>query len=186
MSTPQTDPGAERDVDLARWRAALGRQWWILALGIVAGAIVGGALLPEWRKRLSGNPAARAEPGVLTERLAGPQLHVESARDQHPRHAGRNSRQGRGAGTRAGGPVARPREHGDGQHRRRLHCDPWLGPDPDHCPTSEGQGRRGGCERTRGDHREGEHWPLRHPVDHDAPRGSGRAIKRNSRTSSSR
>src|SRR5277367_4758440 len=42
MSTPETDPGAERDVDLARWRGALARGWWIVALGAVAGIIVGG------------------------------------------------------------------------------------------------------------------------------------------------
>jgi uncharacterized protein involved in exopolysaccharide biosynthesis len=42
MSTPELDPGAERDVDLARWRAALARRWWILAAGIVGGAILGG------------------------------------------------------------------------------------------------------------------------------------------------
>jgi capsular polysaccharide biosynthesis protein len=42
MSTPSIDPGAERDVDLARWRAALGRRWWIVAAGAVAGVVVGG------------------------------------------------------------------------------------------------------------------------------------------------
>ncbi|HWB22127.1 MAG TPA: hypothetical protein VG652_04510 [Gaiellaceae bacterium] len=42
MSTPETDPGAERDVDLARWRGALARRWWIVAAGAVAGIVVGG------------------------------------------------------------------------------------------------------------------------------------------------
>jgi capsular polysaccharide biosynthesis protein len=42
MSTPENDPGAERDVDLARWRAALARRWWIVAVGAVAGIVVGG------------------------------------------------------------------------------------------------------------------------------------------------
>jgi capsular polysaccharide biosynthesis protein len=42
MSTPQTDPGTERDVDLARWRAAITRRWWIVAAGAVLGIVVGG------------------------------------------------------------------------------------------------------------------------------------------------
>jgi capsular polysaccharide biosynthesis protein len=42
MSTIASDPGAERDVDLARWKAALGRRWWIVAVGVVAGIVVGG------------------------------------------------------------------------------------------------------------------------------------------------
>src|SRR5579872_685062 len=33
---------AEREVDLSRWRAALVARWWIVAAGLVAGAIVGG------------------------------------------------------------------------------------------------------------------------------------------------
>jgi capsular polysaccharide biosynthesis protein len=42
MSTPSTDLGAERDVDLARWRAAIARRWWIIAAGAVVGIVVGG------------------------------------------------------------------------------------------------------------------------------------------------
>jgi capsular polysaccharide biosynthesis protein len=41
MST-QIDPEAERDVDLARWRAALAARWWIVAAGVIAGVILGG------------------------------------------------------------------------------------------------------------------------------------------------
>jgi capsular polysaccharide biosynthesis protein len=41
MST-QIDPEGERDVDLARWRAALAARWWIVAAGVVAGVILGG------------------------------------------------------------------------------------------------------------------------------------------------
>ena len=40
MTAPQ-DPGAEREVDLARWRRALVALWWIPIAGLVAGAIVG-------------------------------------------------------------------------------------------------------------------------------------------------
>jgi uncharacterized protein involved in exopolysaccharide biosynthesis len=42
MSTTSIDPGAERDVDLARWRAAIARRWWIIAAGAVIGIVVGG------------------------------------------------------------------------------------------------------------------------------------------------
>jgi capsular polysaccharide biosynthesis protein len=35
------DPDAERDVDLARWGRALIRRWWILAAGLVIGAVIG-------------------------------------------------------------------------------------------------------------------------------------------------
>jgi len=38
------EPGAERDVDLARWRGALARRWWVPLAALVAGAIVGGLL----------------------------------------------------------------------------------------------------------------------------------------------
>ena len=36
-----TEPGAEREIDLGRWRQAAVERWWILAAGLVAGAIVG-------------------------------------------------------------------------------------------------------------------------------------------------
>src|SRR5947209_3101347 len=39
MSAPELD--AEREVDLARWRAAVARRWWIVVAGLVAGAILG-------------------------------------------------------------------------------------------------------------------------------------------------
>jgi capsular polysaccharide biosynthesis protein len=36
------DPGAEREIDLARWKQAAIERWWVVAAGIVAGIIVGG------------------------------------------------------------------------------------------------------------------------------------------------
>jgi uncharacterized protein involved in exopolysaccharide biosynthesis len=38
------DAGAEREVDLARWRAALAARWWIPLAGLVLGAIAGWVL----------------------------------------------------------------------------------------------------------------------------------------------
>ena len=35
------EAGAEREVDLARWRRAVVRLWWLLAAGLVIGAVVG-------------------------------------------------------------------------------------------------------------------------------------------------
>jgi uncharacterized protein involved in exopolysaccharide biosynthesis len=44
MTAPRTfDFDAERDIDLARWRRALVRLWWIPVAGLVAGAILGAA-----------------------------------------------------------------------------------------------------------------------------------------------
>ncbi len=40
-SLPDSTLDAEREIDLARWRAAVGRFWWLLAAGFVAGAIIG-------------------------------------------------------------------------------------------------------------------------------------------------
>jgi uncharacterized protein involved in exopolysaccharide biosynthesis len=39
MTAP--DLNAEREVDLARWRAAVARRWWLLLVGLVLGAILG-------------------------------------------------------------------------------------------------------------------------------------------------
>jgi capsular polysaccharide biosynthesis protein len=36
------DSGIEREIDLARWRRALARRWWIAAAGVVVGLVVGG------------------------------------------------------------------------------------------------------------------------------------------------
>ena len=36
------DPGAEREVDLGRWKQAAVEYWWLVAAGIVAGIVVGG------------------------------------------------------------------------------------------------------------------------------------------------
>jgi uncharacterized protein involved in exopolysaccharide biosynthesis len=36
-----SDLGAEREIDLARWREALRLRWWIVAAGLVAGLLVG-------------------------------------------------------------------------------------------------------------------------------------------------
>ena len=41
MSAPQSNLDAEREIDLARWRAALRRLWWLVAAGLVAGAVIG-------------------------------------------------------------------------------------------------------------------------------------------------
>ncbi|HVV58104.1 MAG TPA: Wzz/FepE/Etk N-terminal domain-containing protein [Gaiellaceae bacterium] len=43
MTTPRQSPDldAEREVDLGRWKDALLRRWWLVALGLVVGAIVG-------------------------------------------------------------------------------------------------------------------------------------------------
>ena len=38
---PAPDPDAEREVDLARWRRAVVRLWWLPVGGLVLGAIVG-------------------------------------------------------------------------------------------------------------------------------------------------
>jgi uncharacterized protein involved in exopolysaccharide biosynthesis len=40
-SAPQSGLDAEREIDLARWRAALTRLWWLVAAGLVVGGIVG-------------------------------------------------------------------------------------------------------------------------------------------------
>lgn len=40
MTAPQ-DPGAEREVDLARWRRSLAALWWLPVAGLIVGAIVG-------------------------------------------------------------------------------------------------------------------------------------------------
>ena len=37
-----TDLGAEREIDLSRWRDALVNRWWLVAAGLVAGILVGG------------------------------------------------------------------------------------------------------------------------------------------------
>src|SRR5437879_2356627 len=36
-----TDLGAEREIDLSKWRDALVRRWWVAAGGLVAGVLVG-------------------------------------------------------------------------------------------------------------------------------------------------
>jgi hypothetical protein len=36
-----TDAGAEREIDLGRWKQAAVERWWLVAAGLVAGAIVG-------------------------------------------------------------------------------------------------------------------------------------------------
>jgi uncharacterized protein involved in exopolysaccharide biosynthesis len=40
-SAPQSGLDAEREIDLARWRAALTRLWWLVAAGLVVGGIIG-------------------------------------------------------------------------------------------------------------------------------------------------
>jgi hypothetical protein len=41
MSAPQSNLDAEREIDLARWRTALVARWWLLAAGLIAGAVIG-------------------------------------------------------------------------------------------------------------------------------------------------
>jgi uncharacterized protein involved in exopolysaccharide biosynthesis len=42
MSTARTpDLDAEGEVDLSRWRSAVAARWWLLAIGLVAGAVLG-------------------------------------------------------------------------------------------------------------------------------------------------
>jgi uncharacterized protein involved in exopolysaccharide biosynthesis len=40
--TPTADLGAEREIDLRRWRDAILARWWFVAAGLVAGLIIGG------------------------------------------------------------------------------------------------------------------------------------------------
>jgi uncharacterized protein involved in exopolysaccharide biosynthesis len=40
-SAPQPGLDAEREIDLARWRAALTRLWWLVAAGLIVGGIIG-------------------------------------------------------------------------------------------------------------------------------------------------
>jgi uncharacterized protein involved in exopolysaccharide biosynthesis len=40
-SAPQPGLDAEREIDLARWRTALTRLWWLVAAGLVVGGIIG-------------------------------------------------------------------------------------------------------------------------------------------------
>src|SRR5712671_4577292 len=37
-----SDLNAEREIDLGRWKQAVIERWWILAAGLVAGAVIGG------------------------------------------------------------------------------------------------------------------------------------------------
>src|SRR5579862_6775211 len=41
---PATDLDAEREVDLSRWWTALVARWWIVAAGLVVGAVIGGII----------------------------------------------------------------------------------------------------------------------------------------------
>jgi capsular polysaccharide biosynthesis protein len=44
MSGVDPDIGSEREIDLARWRAAIVARWWIVAAGLLAGAVIGAIL----------------------------------------------------------------------------------------------------------------------------------------------
>ena len=44
MSGADPDIGSEREIDLARWRAAIVSRWWIVAAGLLAGAVIGAIL----------------------------------------------------------------------------------------------------------------------------------------------
>jgi capsular polysaccharide biosynthesis protein len=39
-----TDPGAEREIDLGRWKQAAVERWWLVAAGLVAGVVIGALL----------------------------------------------------------------------------------------------------------------------------------------------
>ncbi len=39
---PAPELDAEREVDLSRWRSSLVGRWWLVAAGLVAGAVIGG------------------------------------------------------------------------------------------------------------------------------------------------
>ena len=41
---PATDLDAEREVDLSRWWTALVARWWLVAAGLVVGAVIGGII----------------------------------------------------------------------------------------------------------------------------------------------
>src|ERR1700750_2128464 len=43
MTAPRTDSLEEREVDLARWRRAVVRYWWLPVAGLVLGAVCGTA-----------------------------------------------------------------------------------------------------------------------------------------------
>src|SRR5207244_2679778 len=44
MSQPAFDPEAEQEVDFGRYWRLLAERWWLVAVGIVAGAVIGYAL----------------------------------------------------------------------------------------------------------------------------------------------
>ncbi|MBV8080622.1 MAG: hypothetical protein JO186_09665 [Actinobacteria bacterium] len=64
MSTVPYD--AEREVDLSGWRAALVERWWVVAAGLVAGAIVGGIVSLSggsvWQASVELSPAQAFSP----------------------------------------------------------------------------------------------------------------------------
>jgi uncharacterized protein involved in exopolysaccharide biosynthesis len=74
------DLGAEREIDLGRWKQAAIERWWLVAAGLAAGIVVGAVF------SLSGGSVYQASvllaPGsVFAAGLAGAQLSVQSARD---------------------------------------------------------------------------------------------------------
>jgi len=44
MVRPAPELDAEREVDLSRWRTSLVARWWVIAAGLVAGAVIGGLI----------------------------------------------------------------------------------------------------------------------------------------------
>src|SRR6266496_6690576 len=44
MSAPSFDPEAEQEVDFGRYVRLLGARWWLLAAGLLVGAVVGYAV----------------------------------------------------------------------------------------------------------------------------------------------
>src|SRR5437762_8058080 len=44
MSAADPDIGAEREVDLARWRDAIVARWWTVLAGLAVGALLGAVL----------------------------------------------------------------------------------------------------------------------------------------------
>ena len=159
----RSTPGAEREIDLARWRRAVVARWWIV-LAASSPARRRRAHVGERRPPLRAIGAARAGPAALAGRPARAHLPGKPSDDrQHRQERGRPERSCR-EGAHVGRGAPRPREHDDGRDRHRLGGQPGRGPDQDHRaarPREAGGGRR---ERTRGDRQARDELDLRDPA----------------------
>ena len=154
MSGTDPDIGSEREIDLARWRLAIVARWWVVAAGLLAGAVIGAIL------SLSGGSVYQASvlisPGQAFSPSGAPVLsyNSSSAGDQLARHL----RIGAEAGG-AGRPHQRLAAAGERQyhlgvdgHRRRR--DPRNRARSHHRPAQEGNsGGDRGKHAWRRDHR---------------------------------